>query len=263
VPTLGEIGHGESFNGSSEFLNTGPLNLGPAFTLSAWVKLNSAETNIQTIWANKPGGWNSAGVALYVNTYNTKDGKLFLETGDGVTGLDAESAAGAVGAGQWHFVAAAVNETAGTAQLYVDGTNCTASGSIVTDFPNQTAMNLGRITNNAYYFNGVLDETRIQSGAQSANWLSASWATVVSNATFESYSAVAQQTPALTVGLVGAGTSLSWGGSGVGFALYTATNLLAPVWLLATNQPVFSNNQWQVTLPASGDNGCFYRLKSQ
>jgi hypothetical protein len=263
VSTLGEIGHGESFNGSSEFLNAGPVNLGPAFTLSAWVKLSSSETNIQTIWSSKPGGWNSAGVALYINTYNTRDGKLFLETGDGVNGVDAVSAAGALTAGQWHFVAASVNETAGATELYLDGTNCTVSGGSVTDFPNQTAMNLGRITNNVYYLNGVLDEARIQSGAQSANWISASWANVVSNATFETYSAVAQQTPALTVGFGGAGTSLSWNGSGVGFALYTATNLLAPVWSLTTNQPVFSNSQWQITLPASGDNACFYRLKSQ
>jgi hypothetical protein len=266
APTLatGEIGHGESFNGSSQYLNAGPINVGGAFTLSAWVKLNSSANNIQSIWANKPGGWNAAGFGLYVNTYNTTDGKLILETGDGVNGSDALSTAGVVTANQWHFVAASVNETAGTAQLYVDGTNCTATATIDPAFPNQTGVNLGRLTNGSYYCNGVLDEARIQAGAQSSNWLWATWATVASNPAFESCSAVMQATPDLAINPASGGTSLSWAGSGVGFLLYTATNLSSSaVWTPATNQPLFVNNQWQITLPAATNGARFYRLGSQ
>ena len=262
--TDGIVGHGEAFNGIADYLNAGPVNVGSSFTLSAWMKLNPTESNIQTIWANKAGGWNSAGFALYANTYHTTDGKLFLETGDGVNGSDAESATGVVTAGQWYFVAAAVDESAGTAQLYVDGTICTATAAIVSDFPNQTGLNLGRITNNAYYFNGSLDEARIQSGAQSSNWVWASWATVASNSVFESYSAVTEQPPVLNLDADGGGTSLSWVGSGVGFALYTTTNLASTAtWSLATNQPLFTNNHWQIPLAAANDGPRFYYLKSQ
>ena len=263
VAAPGEIGHGEAFNGTSQYLNPGPVNLGGAFTLSAWLKLALNEHNIQTIWANKPGGWNSAGVALYVNTYNTTDGKLFLETGDGTVGYDAESPGGIVTAGLWHQVAASVNETTGSAQLYVDGVNCTASATVDTAFPNQSGMNLGRLTNSAYYFNGVLDEARIQSGAQSSNWVWATWATVAANSTLQSYSAVTVQAPALTIGVGGGGTSLNWAGSGVGFALYTAANLTSATWEPATNQPVLINNQWQIALPADANGTRFYRLRFQ
>jgi hypothetical protein len=261
VLTNGIVGHGEGFNGNSDYLNAGPVNVGNTFTLSAWMKLIPTESNIQTIWANKPGDWNSAGFALYVNTYNTTDGKLILETGDGVNGADAESVTGVVTAGKWHFVAAAGNVAAGTAQLYVDGTNCTSAANIVTDFPNQTDLNLGRITNNAYYFNGSLDEARIQSGVQSANWIWANWVTVASNSILASYSAVTQQPPVLTLG---GDTSLSWVGSGLGFALYTTTNLAAPAtWSLATNKPLFTNNHWQVALASANNGSRFYRFKSQ
>jgi hypothetical protein len=263
VSAPGEIGHGVAFNGSSEYLNPGPVGVGTSFTLSAWIKLALNENNIQAIWANKPGGWNSAGFALYVNTYNTTDGKLFLETGDGSTGYDATSPGGLLTAGQWHFVAASVNETGGTAQLYVDGVNCTASSTVDAAFPNQTGLNLGRLTNNTYYFNGVLDEARIQAGAQSSNWVWASWATVASNSVFQSYSAITQQMPALTIGVGGGTASLNWAGSSVGFALYTATNLGSSTWTPATNQPVLTNSQWQIALPVDSSATRFYRLKSQ
>jgi len=263
--TTGIIGHGESFNGSSDFLNAGPLNLGGAFTLSAWIKLDPAENNIQTIWANKPGGWNSAGFALYINTYNTTDGKLFLETGDGVNGSDTLSATGVLMPGQWHYVVASVDKTGGTAQLYVDGTNVTASVAVDGAFPDQTPVNFGRITNNVYYFKGILDEARIQSGIASSNSVSASWATVASNGTFENYSAVTQQTPALTIGIGGnSGAFLNWSGAGVGFALYTSTNLASSgTWALASNQPALTNGQWQINLLPATNAVQFYRLKAR
>jgi formylmethanofuran dehydrogenase subunit A len=110
----------------------------------------------------------------------------------------------------------------------------------------------------------VLDEARIESGVCSSNWIWASWATVASNSTLQNYSSVTQQPPALTIGSgVGNGTLLSWPGSGVGFVLYTATNLVPPVaWTLATSQPVLTNTQWQITLPVDSNTG-FFRLQSQ
>ena len=263
--TTGEVGHGGLFNGSSQFLNGGAVNVGTAFTLSAWVKLDPTASNIQTVWANKSGGWNAAGFGLYVNTYNTTDGKLLLETGDGTSGLTASTVTNVVTVGQWHCVTATVNETSGTARLYVDGTDCPQSPAIVTDFPNQTGISLGRLTNSVYFVKGVLDEARIESGVCSSNWIWASWATVASNSTLQKYSPVTQQPPALTIGIGGGnGTWLSWPGSGVGFVLYTTTNLISPgAWSLAANQPLLTNNQWQINLPAADNGTRFYRLKSQ
>jgi hypothetical protein len=262
--TTGLIGHGSAFNGSSHFLNAGAINLGTAFTLSAWVKVDPSASSIQTIWANKPGGWNSAGFALYVNSYNTSDEKLILETGDGVNGLNASTAGTVVTPGVWHRVTAVVDETAGNARLYVDGTDYTQASTIDNAFPNQSGVNLGRFTNSAFYFKGMMDEVRIESGKRSSNWVWAAWMNVVSNTSLANYSGIAQAAPALAIGGSGdGGTLLTWPASGVGFALYSATNLVSANWMLATNQPVLTNNQWQISLPPETASGHYYRLQSK
>ncbi|HWI56181.1 MAG TPA: DUF2341 domain-containing protein, partial [Bacillota bacterium] len=117
--TAALIGRGSGFNGSSQYLNAGPVNLGSAFTLSAWVKLDATANNIQTVWANKGGGWNANGFALYINSYNTADQKLLLETGNGTSGATAATLANVVPPGQWHRVSAAIDEASGVARLYV------------------------------------------------------------------------------------------------------------------------------------------------
>lgn len=263
APTAGEIGHGCLFNGSSQFLNAGTVNVGPAFTVSAWVKVDPTASNIQTIWANSPSGYSTAaGFRLYVNSYQTQNGVVELEACNGTTGSEVNTAAGAVSTGQWHLVSAMIDHDDGTVQLCVDGV-VKASGTIRNDFPTGNGMNLGQMTDGNFRFKGSLDEARIEAGLDSTNWVWASWATVAANSTLENYSAVMQQAPALSVGVVSGGALLSWPGSGVGYALYTATNLVPPVaWTLATNQPVLINNQWQITLPTGGGTG-FFCLESQ
>ena len=262
--TTGVIGHGSSFNGSTQYLNAGAINLGTAFTISAWVKVDPSANSIQTIWANKSGGWNAAGFALYVNSYNTADQKLILETGDGVTGLNASTVANVVTPGLWHRVTAVVDETAGNARLFVDGTDYTQASNIDNAFPNQSGINLGRFTNSSFSFKGVMDEVRIESGKRSSNWVWAAWMNVVSNTSLASYSGIAQPSPVLSIGgATGGGTLLSWPSSGVGFALYTTTNLLSTDWTLATNQAVFTNNEWEISLPPDSIPGRYYRLQSK
>lgn len=263
--TTGEIGHGVAFNGSSQYLNAGAMNLGSQFTISAWIKLSTSATNIQTIWANKSGGWNAAGFSLYVNSYNTADKRVILETGDGVNGVDAETASNVVSFGVWHLITAAINENAATAHLYVDGVDCTQSSGIDGAFPNQAGVNLGRFTNNVYYFNGDMDEARIESGTCDSNWVWTAWMNVVSNTALANYTSVAQAQPGLAIGQSGnGGTVLAWPSSGVGFTLYTATNLTPPIsWTPASNQPIFSNNEWQITLPPNQAPFGYYRLQSQ
>jgi len=187
----GMIGRGCSFNGALfQYLNAGAINLGNAFTLSAWAKLVANAFDIQTIWANQQGGYGSPGFAWFVNTFKTNDQRLDFASGDGVNGTESTTASGAVSFGPWHLLTAAVNRSQGNVEFYVDGTDVGGSSSVVTDFPNQATVNLGRFTNNSFYFNGILDEARIGVGACSSNWVWASWMTVASNATFAAGSAV-------------------------------------------------------------------------
>src|SRR5213082_2186044 len=73
--TNGMVGNGSAFNGSSQFLDAGLVNVGKTFTLSAWVNIAPAANSEQTIWGNKQGGWNTAGFDFCVNSWQTNNAK--------------------------------------------------------------------------------------------------------------------------------------------------------------------------------------------
>jgi len=269
----GKIGDAEVFDGSSQYLvPSGAVNLGNSFSLSAWINLSTSAGNIQTIWDNKNTGGSANGLALFVNTYNTSDGKLMIESGDGTTGLTASSSAGAVTTGAWHQVVASVNRSAGTATLYVDGANVTVTNTVMTDFANNAAMNLGRFTNSFWYFKGTMDEVRIEP-MRSADWVWASWMNVISNSAFVSYPAVGMpsivvvpppQPPMLSVNMNASGLKFSWTGQSGQFSLYYTTNLIAPVqWLPVSNYTLQADGSVQVPVSNTPVGAVFYRLQSQ
>jgi hypothetical protein len=209
VSTNGIVGHG-GFLGGGSFLDAGVINLSDAFTLNAWLNLAPGVSDIQTVWANKVGGSGVNGIALFVNTYLTSDQKIHLETGNGTASREATSAAGAVSPGQWHLLAAVVDRAAGSARLFVDGVDATASGAIRTDFANTNDVLLGRFADANFGFHGQLDEVRIQAGTNSANWVWASYMTAAANSTFENYATVVSSAVTITYQVSGGNLLLTW-----------------------------------------------------
>jgi len=258
--TSGWIGRGVVFNGTSSYVNAGAINLGNLFTLSAWVKLDPTASSIRTIWGSKTGGSATAGFALYANSWGSTDQKLLLETGNGSAAGYAATDTNIVTSGQWRHVAASINRATGTAQLFVNGTDQTSSTSTLTDFANQSAVYLGRFADANYFFKGTLDEVRIETDARSSSWIWAAWMTTASNTVFTTYAPAQAQRPQLSASASNGIVSLRWPGSGVGFGLYTATNIDQPVWTMATNQAALSNGQWQIPLPAITTGNRYYRL---
>ena len=262
LSVLGQVGHGAQFDGLSQYLNAGTINLGDVFTLSIWVNLDPGAGDIRTIWANKAGGYNTPGFALYVDSYQTSDRKLLLETGDGTNGSYATTAAGAFGAGQWHQVCATVDRAAEAARLFIDGADLTAASDVNPGFANQSALNLGRFTNNAFYWMGKMDEVRIESVVRSTNWLWTDWMTVASNAVLSSYSSVISQPLALRLTADARGEHLSWPSYAVGANLVSTTDLTPPItWTAITNQLLLVSNTWQVTLSPDTNETRFFRLQ--
>jgi hypothetical protein len=202
------IGSGDYFT-RAPYLDAGTVNLGSAFTLSAWANVSSNVSDIQCLWANGPGVSASAEVFFYVNDYKTSDGALVLATGNGSTAGNLVAPAGSVSLNQWHLLTAVVDQADGAAQLYVDG-NQVASGAIRNDFANDNDMELGRDTGGTFAFLGSLDEARIHSDLESSNWVWASYMTVATNSSFENYSSVSS--PILTLSLQNSGNNviLTW-----------------------------------------------------
>ncbi len=154
--------------GSLDFNYSDGIDLGAGvttsntFTISAWIDLSTASSNIQTIMANKQGGAGYNGFGFSVNTWDTNDGRLNFETGDSsgnITG--AYSIAGAVPVGQWVNVAVVVDESAGTAEFYVDGKNVTENDSTLTDFSLSNPTYIGQFSNGDWQIVGGMDDLRV------------------------------------------------------------------------------------------------------
>ncbi len=208
VSTNGLIGQCLSFS-HTPYLNAGFVNLGNAFTLSAWVNVPASAYSIQAVWDNGNGVADSSECQFYVDNYDTSDGTLTLTTGNGSTQDKLQSATGAVSFGQWHLVTAVVDRTDGNAQLYVDGNQVT-NGLALTDFPTNADMDLGQDNGNSFQYTGLMDEARIRSGLSSTNWIWADWMTVAENSIFENYSTVSSPIVTLNIQYSGNSVILTW-----------------------------------------------------
>jgi hypothetical protein len=261
--TDGVVGRGVSFNGTNQYLSAGPVNLGDVFTFSAWVKPDASSTNIQTLWANKSSGYNSAGVGWFINSFQSRDGKTLLETGNGADGARAESNPNVAGVGAWQLLAATVNRTNGVAHLFVNGVEQTALSAIRADFVTDAELRLGEFTNGAFPLRGAVDEARVARGEQSADWLQASYAAVADPA-FTTNSVTPAALPVITTQRPANGWQLAWPGYAHYFRLYAATNLTPPVtWLPTTNAVLLVGDIWQTTVPILQTGRAFFRLQAE
>ena len=214
--TNGMIGNGCAFNGASQFLDAGLVNIGKTFTLSAWVKIAPAATSEQTIWCNKSGGWNTAGFDFYVNSWQTNDGIIYFDTADGVTGSVApRTATHAVTFGQWHLLSGTMDGVNGSVHVYVDGIDETITNAVDTAFQVTNYVRCGSLltgtpgaTGNVC-FNGSMDEVRIENGVRSPAWVWASWATVAES-NFATYGSIAPINIALNWQMISSQLVLTW-----------------------------------------------------
>ncbi|HSU55472.1 MAG TPA: hypothetical protein VLT36_15560 [Candidatus Dormibacteraeota bacterium] len=214
----GIIGRGCAFNGTSQFLDPGVVNVGKTFTASAWVNISPSVNNEQTIWCNKQGGWNTAGFDFYVNSYQTNDGKIYFDTADGVGGnVSSRTVSHAVSFGQWHLLTGTLDGVNGSVHVYVDGLDQTINSGVDTAFQVTNYVRCsGLLTgtpgaSSSLLFNGSMDEARLESGVRSPAWVWASWATVASS-NFVTLSSVMPSVAGRTLSaqMIGGQLVLSW-----------------------------------------------------
>jgi len=206
----GIVGTGGLFNGSS-WLDAGTNDVGSAFTLFAWVNIDSSPSQIETIWANQHGGYGAPGFALWVNTYNNNDQILDLATGNGTGGgNETRTGAGAVSYNQWHLIEASVNLTNGASSFYLDGVDILDGNAVVKDLTSLADLNLGRFTDGNFNMHGMMDEARVRLAVSDAAWVWADYMTVAQNSTFETYSPLVSSAVTITATRSGNNLILTW-----------------------------------------------------
>ena len=155
-------------DGATGFAGVGTFNLGTAFTIAMRLHIPGAATNIQTLAANTPGGSAQNGFRFFVDTYQTNDRRLILETGNGTTGASIRSGANLITSDQWSHVAVTIDRTAGTAKLYYRGVDTGATGAIRTDFANNAVLQFGAMLNAGSPLRDALDDVRVYNRVLSA-----------------------------------------------------------------------------------------------
>ncbi|HVV00723.1 MAG TPA: LamG-like jellyroll fold domain-containing protein, partial [Verrucomicrobiae bacterium] len=253
----GIVGKGCAFNGSSDFLDAGRIDLGKTFTLSAWVNIAPTVMNEQTIWCNKSGGWNTAGFDLYVNSYRTNDGIIYFDSADGVGGsVPARTAFQTVSFGLWHLLTGVMDGVNGSVHVYVDGSDKTINTAVDAAFQSTNYVRCGALLTGApgssggLPFDGSMDEARIENGVRSPGWVWASWATVA-DAAFADYGAVLPAAVRLQIRLVDGQIVVTWPEG----ALQTASSPAGPFSDLESATSPYTN------APSNGSE--FFRVRVQ
>ncbi|CAB4123183.1 Concanavalin A-like lectin/glucanases superfamily [uncultured Caudovirales phage] len=136
-----------TFNGSTQYANTATsVNLGSVFTISAWIYPTTAGS-CSTILSNIYNGATSNGFKFFINTFQTSDRTIQIETGNGSLGQSTISASGSITYSTWNHVVAVLNKTAGTGTIYLNGSLLT-SGSIRTDLSSNNILYVGTAISN-------------------------------------------------------------------------------------------------------------------
>lgn len=261
TPAPGIVGHGGLFDGTSDYLTPGAVTLSNQFTTYAWVNLDPAASDIKTVWANQIGGYGANGFSWFVDSYQTADRVTHFDSGNGAGGGSDPTGSNPVTTGQWHFMVATWDLDAGRATNYLDAVP-NGSGAAISSLGLTNQLNLGAFLNPVFYWDGSLDEARIQSGIASPNWITTTYLNI-SQSSFVSYSAV-NLAPMLSIVASTNGYILTWPANDGTFTLETTTNLAAPAsWTAVTTPPPVETNGVfeQIVQPAAGSH--FFRLQGQ
>ncbi|WP_193211077.1 hypothetical protein [Luteolibacter marinus] len=131
----GQALSGNGVNSRAEFW---PIDFGDAFTIIVSASLKPKTERPQLLFANSHSGENNRGfrVSIDPTAADATAGQVVLSTsGEKAEGQEVRSHPGAFGFGAWHEVAVAIDKSAGTARIYIDGRDVTApGGSLAADF---------------------------------------------------------------------------------------------------------------------------------
>lgn len=155
----------------------------------------------------------------------------------------------------FHFVAV-YNPPGGYLALYTNGVLAAMNNTVTVPLSSVSSV-LNYIGRSLYsvdpYPDLNLDEFRIYNGVLHGDEIAATQVLGPSQL-------LNTGSPSINGSLTGGNLTLSWPLASAGFALMTRTNLASGTWVVVSPTPQIVGNQWQVTLPVSG-NAQFFRLQ--
>jgi hypothetical protein len=183
----GIIGRARAFNGSTSFFNVGDLPDRTSGTISFWFKpgvtFNSSSAKTQGIWGKKSSDIVNFNISLRGKDFYTDSGSASSSVGNLIsklegpdTGYYLESTTNSFNAGVWYFVTWCWG--AGGNYMYVNGVleNSSPNSRPVSSNANdEIGRSLYDGSNTPFgaagYFNGLLDEFRIDNTTRNENWV--------------------------------------------------------------------------------------------
>ena len=153
----GETDASASFDGVNDYVQvpaSTSLNMTSAVTVELWAKRRTISSSYQVV-VGKPGVGQSKkeNYAVWLNTSNRYQAYF----GDGSTFVAVVTPA--ITDTNWHHVVATYNGS--RARIYLDGVLKQEIAKTLQMRENTLPLNIGRANNNAYFFNGWLDEVAV------------------------------------------------------------------------------------------------------
>ena len=177
----GQIGDAIDFDGSNDFFDCGAdasTDISNDLTVTAWMYSTSASGHI----INRGGGWDDPGYSMFLLS---NDIRYELQNGSEKDIVD-----NGVTINAWRYIAITYDFSTSTMSCIIDGVlqgnTGNFTGPIGTPVEN---LNIGRKEQNAFYFDGIIDEGRVISETRSTDWLTTEYNNQNSPSTFYTKSA--------------------------------------------------------------------------
>lgn len=179
----GIIGHGRSFDGASSYISLGDLPDRPAGTISFWfrpgVTVNYTTTKTQGIWGKEESNNTDFTISLQGSDFYSgsgSPGNLISKQENPDTGCYMASTTSSFSAGAWYFATWGWNPDSNF--LYINGaleSSTAYSRPVLGNGNDEIGRSLYDSSNIAgggpLYFNGTLDEFRIENTFRGAEWI--------------------------------------------------------------------------------------------
>lgn len=176
-----QIGQGIDFDGSNDFIDCGSdVSTDPIgdLTVSAWIYSRAASGHI----INRGGGWNDPGYSLFHHANNIR---IELQRAGEKDIVD-----NGISINTWHYVALTYDQSTGRIRCFIDGIEQGNTGTHTGPIGNPVEnLNIGRKEQNAFYFNGIIDEGRVIHALRNNHWMLTEYRNQSSPSTFYTISA--------------------------------------------------------------------------